>query len=166
MCDVIKWKICSHWNFFSSNQLFSNLFSKAVAFTKFLPKNRERLRVNFCKYHTLMYKQKFRELHSEVWIDFTKNFEIAWVIFCSFPIYQELLNPLPFFKNHLDNFVSKKMLELDKFVRSFNLLQIVSHDLIACWHRVKTISKPMLADVDNWWAIFNRKRTKGAHIAR
>ena len=64
-------------------------------------------------------------------------------------VLQELVNPLPFFKNHLDNFISKKMLELDKFVRSFNLLQIVSHDLIACWHRVKTISKPMLADVDN-----------------
>ena len=35
---VEKWKVYSHQNFFSSNQLFSNLFSKCVGFTKFLPK--------------------------------------------------------------------------------------------------------------------------------
>ena len=34
-------KIYSHQNFFPSNQLFSNLFSKCVGFTKFLPKKRE-----------------------------------------------------------------------------------------------------------------------------
>ena len=41
LCSVEKWKIYSHWNFFPSNQLFSDLFSKCVAFTKFLPKKRE-----------------------------------------------------------------------------------------------------------------------------
>ena len=41
---VGKWKICSHQNFFPSNQLFSGLFrlsTKCVVFTKFLSKNRE-----------------------------------------------------------------------------------------------------------------------------
>jgi len=34
-------KIYSHQNFFPLNQLFSNLFSKCVGFTKILPKKRE-----------------------------------------------------------------------------------------------------------------------------
>ena len=38
---VEKWKIYSYQSFFPSNQLFSNLFSKCVAFTKYLPKKRE-----------------------------------------------------------------------------------------------------------------------------
>ena len=37
-CSVEKWKIYCHWKFFSSNQLFSNFFSKKVIFTKVLPK--------------------------------------------------------------------------------------------------------------------------------
>ena len=36
--SVIKWKIYSHWKNISSNHLFSNFFSKTVAFMKFLPK--------------------------------------------------------------------------------------------------------------------------------
>ena len=38
---VEKWKIYSHWKKISSNQLFSNFFSKTVTFTKFLPKMHE-----------------------------------------------------------------------------------------------------------------------------
>ena len=38
---VEKWKIYSHRNFFPSYQLFSDLFRKCVAFTKFLPKKHE-----------------------------------------------------------------------------------------------------------------------------
>ena len=38
---VEKWKIWCHWKSISSNQLFSDLFSKTVAFTKFLPKKCE-----------------------------------------------------------------------------------------------------------------------------
>ena len=37
-----KREILSHQRKISSNQLFSNLFSKTVTFTKFLPKLRER----------------------------------------------------------------------------------------------------------------------------
>ena len=40
-CSVVKWKIHSHQKKISSNQLFSNFFSKNVAFTKFLPKKCE-----------------------------------------------------------------------------------------------------------------------------
>ena len=36
-----KWTIYSHRNIFPSNQLFSDLFSKCIVFTKFLPKKRE-----------------------------------------------------------------------------------------------------------------------------
>ena len=39
--SVEKWKIWSHWKNISSNQLYSNLFSKNVTFTKFLPKKCE-----------------------------------------------------------------------------------------------------------------------------
>ena len=39
--NVEKMKIYSNQIFFSSNQLFSNFFSKNVAFSKFLPKIRE-----------------------------------------------------------------------------------------------------------------------------
>ena len=45
-----KMKNCSHQNFFPSNQLFSDLFSKCVAFTKFLPKTHE---TNFRNFHTV-----------------------------------------------------------------------------------------------------------------
>ena len=38
---VEKGKIYLHWKKLSSNQLFSNFFSKTVTFTKFLPKMRE-----------------------------------------------------------------------------------------------------------------------------
>ena len=48
-------------NFFPSNQLFSDLFSKCIAFTKFLPKN---VRVNFCNFHTVLWNDRF----------FNKNF--------------------------------------------------------------------------------------------
>ena len=37
--NVEKWKIYSHWENISSNQLFSDFFSKNVAFTKILPKS-------------------------------------------------------------------------------------------------------------------------------
>ena len=37
-----KREILSHQKNFSTNQFFSNLFSKTVTFTKFLPKIRER----------------------------------------------------------------------------------------------------------------------------
>ena len=40
--SVEKWEILSHWKCFSSNQLFSNFFSKTIAFTKFLRKKCER----------------------------------------------------------------------------------------------------------------------------
>ena len=40
--SVEKREILSHWKKISSNQLFSNLFSKTNAFTKFLRKNCER----------------------------------------------------------------------------------------------------------------------------
>ena len=36
-------EILCHWNFFSSNQLFSNFFRKNIAFTKFLSKMCERI---------------------------------------------------------------------------------------------------------------------------
>ena len=36
--SVEKWKIYCHWKKISSNQLFSNFFSKNVIFTKFLLK--------------------------------------------------------------------------------------------------------------------------------
>ena len=36
---VEKWEIYSHRIFFSSDQLFSNFFSKAVTFTKCFPKS-------------------------------------------------------------------------------------------------------------------------------
>ena len=36
--SVEKWKIYSHWKKISSNQLFSNFFSKTVTFTRFSPK--------------------------------------------------------------------------------------------------------------------------------
>ena len=39
--NVEKWKIYSHWENISSNQLFIDFFSKNVAFTKILPKKRE-----------------------------------------------------------------------------------------------------------------------------
>ena len=39
--SVVKWKIYCHQKNISSNQLFSNFFSKNVAFTKFLPKMSE-----------------------------------------------------------------------------------------------------------------------------
>ena len=40
--SVEKQEILSHLKNISSDQLFSNLFSKTVIFTKFLPKMRER----------------------------------------------------------------------------------------------------------------------------
>ena len=40
--SVEKREILSHQKEISSSQLFSNLFSKTVTFTKFLPKMRER----------------------------------------------------------------------------------------------------------------------------
>ena len=40
--SVEKQEILSHQKNISSNQLFRNLFSKTVTFTKFLPKIRER----------------------------------------------------------------------------------------------------------------------------
>ena len=50
--------------FFSSNRLLCNFFSKAVAFTKFLPKKCER--VNFRNFHTLysLTENFFREINS------------------------------------------------------------------------------------------------------
>ena len=40
--SVEKREILSHWKKISSNQLFSNFFSKTIDFTKFLPKKYER----------------------------------------------------------------------------------------------------------------------------
>ena len=47
----MKWKIYSHLKNISSNQLFSNFFSKTITFTKFLSKMR--VRVNFRNYPTV-----------------------------------------------------------------------------------------------------------------
>ena len=64
----------SHQKNISSNQLFSNFFSKNVAFTKFLPKN---VRKNFCNFHSVFFtvwknekftvtNKKFRQINSLV----------------------------------------------------------------------------------------------------
>ena len=50
--SVGKWKIYCHWKKISSNQLFSNFFSKHVIFTKFLPKMCE-MRLNCSNFHTV-----------------------------------------------------------------------------------------------------------------
>ena len=47
---MVKWKN-SHQKKISSNQLFSNFFSKDIAFMKVLQKN---VRVNFCNCHTVL----------------------------------------------------------------------------------------------------------------
>ena len=49
-CIVEKREILSHWKKNSSNQLFSDFFSKTIAFTKFLRKS---VRENFCIFHTV-----------------------------------------------------------------------------------------------------------------
>ena len=49
---VEKWKIYSHQRIFPSNQLFSNLYSKCVDFTKFLQKKK-------VEYSTLWKNEKF-----------------------------------------------------------------------------------------------------------
>ena len=84
--SVEKWKIYSHNNFFSSNQLFSDFFSKTVAFTKFLPKKCEReflqfphcecVRVNFRNFHTVLCSHNCVIIS----VDFTKLFptEFLW----------------------------------------------------------------------------------------
>ena len=66
--SVEKWGILSHRKNISWNQLFSNLFSKTVAFTKFLSKKCERnLKISTLwvwKKRTFMlnlFSQKFRE---------------------------------------------------------------------------------------------------------
>ena len=68
--SVEKWKIYSHWRKISSNQLFSNFFSKTVTFTKFLSKKCEREFLVFPhsltvwklhKFSLTLFCQKFRE---------------------------------------------------------------------------------------------------------
>ena len=60
--SVEKWEILSHWKFFSSNQLFSNFFSKTIAFTKFLRKKCEREFLQFP--HCAQYVWKDKKLLS------------------------------------------------------------------------------------------------------
>ena len=48
--SVEKREILSHWKKISSNQLFSNFFSKTIAFTKFLRKKCEREFLQFPHY--------------------------------------------------------------------------------------------------------------------
>ena len=46
ICHVVKWKIYSHRENISSNQLFSNFFSKTIALTKFLLKSAKKISWN------------------------------------------------------------------------------------------------------------------------
>ena len=66
--SVEKREILSHLKNISSNQLFSNKFSKTVTFTKFLPKMRER---EVPYYHAKFFRQINLQ---QVKIDFTKFF--------------------------------------------------------------------------------------------
>ena len=67
-CDF---PLCALTNFFSSNQLFSDLFSKCVVFTRFLP-NKLSVRVNFRNLLVLPFIrqawQKFRQINKNTMV--------------------------------------------------------------------------------------------------
>ena len=60
---VVISEIYSHWKNISSNHLFSNFFSKHVAFTKFLPKMRESKfpKLPHCECHTFLAKISWKQ---------------------------------------------------------------------------------------------------------
>ena len=65
-CGVEKWEILSHWKKISSNQLFSNFFSKTIVFTKFLRKKCEREFLQFphCAMWNSISLKKIRQINS------------------------------------------------------------------------------------------------------
>ena len=64
MRSVEKREILSHWKKISSNHLFSNFFSKTIAFTKFLRKKCEREFLQFPHYAMFIdFTQKYSYLH-------------------------------------------------------------------------------------------------------
>ena len=93
---VEKWKIYSHQYIFPSNQLFSDLFSKCVVFTKFLPKS-VRVVTSSLKFFVkltdifrffVVQRFRFKNLtHVRTWVKFLSNWRknicktlLSWLI--------------------------------------------------------------------------------------
>ena len=85
VCTVKNEKFTfSHSNFFSSNQLFSNFFSKTVAFTKFLPIKATKVLKNAITQNKFPWNQLFSNFFSKN-VDLTekhrfsdKNVDAFW----------------------------------------------------------------------------------------